>query len=277
MRAIPMLKDAGLTAKVLNLRPYKDPDEFIKNLGPEAFKERIDQAQNSFMFELSVMEHDYDMDSPEGKTAFYRAAAEKLLEFSEEIERNNYIEAVAQKYPVGYENLRRLVNQMGLSKSAVQPRERPRQSAEKAKKKESGMSTSEKLLLTWLIEDPGLFGTVKDYVGAEDFTYALHRTVAQLLFAQFENGELKPAQIINRFEDPEEQREVAALFNATLKDVETKEEKEKALKETLCRIKRNSIEYRSDHMDLTDIAGLQRIIEDKRMLERMEKLHISWD
>lgn len=277
MRAIPMLKDAGLTAKVLNLRPYKDPDEFIKNLGPEAFKERIDQAQNSFMFELSVMEHDYDMDSPEGKTAFYRAAAEKLLEFSEEIERNNYIEAVAQKYPVGYENLRRLVNQMGLSKSAVQPRERPRQTAEKAKKKESGMSTSEKLLLTWLIEDPGLFGTVKDYVGAEDFTYALHRTVAQLLFAQFENGELKPAQIINRFEDPEEQREVAALFNATLKDVETKEEKEKALKETLCRIKRNSIEYRSDHMDLTDIAGLQRIIEDKRMLERMEKLHISWD
>lgn len=277
MRAIPMLKDAGLTAKVLNLRPYKDPDEFIKNLGPEAFKERIDQAQNSFMFELSVMEHDYDMDSPEGKTAFYRAAAEKLLEFSEEIERNNYIEAVAQKYPVGYENLRRLVNQMGLSKSAVQPRERPRQSAEKAKKKESGMSTSEKLLLTWLIEDPGLFGTVKDYVGAEDFTYALHRTVAQLLFAQFENGKLKPAQIINRFEDPEEQREVAALFNATLKDVETKEEKEKALKETLCRIKRNSIEYRSDHMDLTDIAGLQRIIEDKRMLERMEKLHISWD
>ena len=147
----------------------------------------------------------------------------------------------------------------------------------RAKGKESGMSTSEKLLLTWLIEDPGLFGTVKDYVGAEDFTYSLHRTVAQLLFAQFESGELKPAQIINRFEDPEEQREVAALFNATLKDVETKEEKEKALKETLCRIKRNSIEYRSDHMDLTDIAGLQRIIEDKRMLERMEKLHISWD
>lgn len=277
MRAIPMLKEAGLTAKVLNLRPYKDPDEFMKNLGPEAFQERIDQAQNSFMFELSVMENEYDMDSPEGKTAFYRAAAEKLLEFSEEIERNNYIEAVAKKYPVGYENLRRLVNQMGLSKSAVKPRERPRQTADRAKGKESGMSTSEKLLLTWLIEDPGLFGTVKDYVGAEDFTYSLHRTVAQLLFAQFESGELKPAQIINRFEDPEEQREVAALFNATLKDVETKEEKEKALKETLCRIKRNSIEYRSDHMDLTDIAGLQRIIEDKRMLERMEKLHISWD
>ena len=42
LRAIPMLKTAGLSTKVINLRPYKDPDEFIKNMGKEAFQERLD-------------------------------------------------------------------------------------------------------------------------------------------------------------------------------------------------------------------------------------------
>lgn len=48
LRAIPILKEAGLSTKVINMRPYKDPDEFIKALGTEAFQERIDKAENSF-------------------------------------------------------------------------------------------------------------------------------------------------------------------------------------------------------------------------------------
>ena len=41
LRAIPILKDVGITAKIIRMEPYKDPDEFIKNLGAEAFEERI--------------------------------------------------------------------------------------------------------------------------------------------------------------------------------------------------------------------------------------------
>lgn len=53
MRAIPIVKAAGLSAKVLHMQPYKDPDEFIKALGAEKFQERIDKAENSFMFDPS--------------------------------------------------------------------------------------------------------------------------------------------------------------------------------------------------------------------------------
>lgn len=52
LRAIPMLKEAGITVKVINMRPYKDPDEFIKALSKEEFQKRIDQAQNSFFYEV---------------------------------------------------------------------------------------------------------------------------------------------------------------------------------------------------------------------------------
>ena len=48
LRAIPILKEAGVSCKVLNMEPYKDPDEFIKNLGPDEFRQRIEKAKNSF-------------------------------------------------------------------------------------------------------------------------------------------------------------------------------------------------------------------------------------
>lgn len=72
LRAVPILKEAGITAKVIRMEPYKDPDEFIKNLGAEAFEERIAKARNGFMFRLEMLEKDYDMNSPEGKTDFLR-------------------------------------------------------------------------------------------------------------------------------------------------------------------------------------------------------------
>ena len=55
LRAIPILKDVGITAKIIRMEPYKDPDEFIKNLGAEAFEERIGRARNGFMFRLEVL------------------------------------------------------------------------------------------------------------------------------------------------------------------------------------------------------------------------------
>ena len=70
------------------MQPYKDPDEFIQNLGTEAFEERIRQAENSFMFEISVLEKNYDFNDPQGKTDFFSAAAKKLLEFPQDLERN---------------------------------------------------------------------------------------------------------------------------------------------------------------------------------------------
>ena len=83
-------------------------------LGAEAYRERIDQAENSFLFEVRMEEQQHDMHDPEGKTAFYNAVAKMLCGFTEKLERDNYIEAVAAKYMISPDDLRRLVNQQGL-------------------------------------------------------------------------------------------------------------------------------------------------------------------
>lgn len=273
LRAVPILKEAGITAKIIRMEPYKDPDEFIKNLGAEAFEERISKARNGFMFSLEVLERNYDMTSPEGKTDFMKETAKRLTEFEEEIERNNYIEAVAGAYHVGYEELRRLVSKMAVQTGLAKPVTRPKSTQNR--EKEDGMEISQKILLTWLIEDENIFRQIQKYITPDDFTGDLYKTVATLLYEQYEAGEPNPAKIMNYFTDEEEHREVASLFHTKIKKLTTLQEQEKALKETIIRVKNHSIEDATKHLDPTDIAGLQRLMAAKRELQDLQKLHIS--
>jgi DNA primase len=261
------------------MRPYKDPDEFIKALGAEEYQKRIDEAENSFLFEIRILQESYDMNDPESKTAFYNEIAGKLLGFSEELERNNYIEAVAEKYQIGYDNLRKLVNSLGLKAGGITERPAPKKSGiHENRKKEDGMLQSQKLLLTWLIEDTRLFPKIGTLIGPDDFTEELYHKVAVLLFEQYEKtGTVNPAQIISAFPDEEDQSRIAGLFNARIHEVETKADMEKALKETVIRVKKNSSDYHARQLDPTDMAGLMKVMEEKKALEQLEKLHISID
>lgn len=276
LRAIPILKEVGIVAKIINMQPYKDPDEFIKALGAKEYQRRIDHAENSFMFELRIMQKDYDMNDPESKTAFYNAIAKKLLDFSEELERNNYIEAVAEKYHISFNDLRRLVNSLAMKGEGRKQSTQLKTGIYEKKKKEDGMKQSQKLLLTWLIEDTRLFAKVSNLITPEDFTEELYYKVASILFEQFRTeGAVNPARIISGFEDEEEQKEVAGLFNARIHEVETEAEMEKALKETIIRVKQNSINYREAHANPADIQAMMQFINERKTLQQLEKLHIS--
>ena len=164
LRAIPMLKAAGISTRVLHMDPYKDPDEFIKTLGAEAFQERIDQAENSFLFEISILERDFDMRDPEGKTGFYQAAARKLMEFEQELERENYIQAVAERYHISFDSLRKMVNREAMRGTAPRREREEVIRPQKKKEKEDGKKTSQRLLLTWLIEQKGLYEKISAYL-----------------------------------------------------------------------------------------------------------------
>ena len=277
LRAIGILKEAGLTAKIIHLEPYKDPDEFIKNLGAEKFKERIAQAENSFFFELRIAEREFDLKDPEGKTRFHQELARRLCSFSEEVERENYIEAVAEKYHIGFENLRRLVGsyaaKTGLAKEVI----RPRSGIQKKTTPQENAKKAQRLLITWLTEDTSLYQKVKKYITPQDFTEELYQQVAEKLFAELEEGSLNLAAMISQFTDEEQQREAAALFHTRLPLPEgDKKEREKAFHDILISVKTSSYEYACEHMG-SDISALGRAVEGKKALQELKNTHISLD
>ncbi len=274
LRAIPILRDAGLTARIINMEPYKDPDEFIKAEGMEKFQERIESAEGSFFFELRVMERQYDFREPESKTAFFRALAGRLLEFEQGIERNNYTEAAAGRYHLSYEQLASLVRQVGEKTGGLQKRTETEVLPRRRRKTEDSSLRTQRLLITWMSSGASLFRNIRKFVEPDEFTDPLCRRVAELLEEQYEKGRLNPAALFQYFAEEEEQKQVSAMLQDTIPALSGREEEEKALQETILRVKQNSIAWQTAHMDPGDMETLQKIVQKRR---EIEKLHISLD
>lgn len=276
IRGIGILREVGLTGKVINMKPYKDPDEFMKNLGKEAFQERINSAENSFFFEIRILEGNFDQNDPESKTKFHREIARKLCEFSEEVERENYLQAVCDKYHIGFDNMRKLVTNYASRTGLVKPVERPKSGVQQKNSPEENNKKAQRLLITWITDEPEVYDKIKSYISAKDFTVELYRQVAERLFDDLEKGCFQPAGIISMFEDGEEQREAASLFSTNLPKLESKQDREKAFHDILLTVKKNSYEYYTSHLG-ADVNALTQVIEGKKALEALAKAHISLD
>lgn len=284
LRGIPILREAGVSSRVVDLKPYKDPDEFIKNMGAAAFEERLNQASDSFMFRVRVAEGEFPMAEPQGQNRFFERCAEMLLELRDELERNLYIDAVVKEYGGRYgissEDLRRRVNTLALKGTPAENRLRPKPSSPEKKKRDSASAQAQKLMLTWLVTYPGIFDEAEKYLSPEDFTVPLYREVAEMLFEQKKQGDVNPARLLNSFPDSDEQREVASLFNTSI-HLENQKEQEQAFADTLLRIKTESLAEKNRRWDPTDLQGLQELLKAKKELEELgrkrRELHISFE
>lgn len=283
LRAIPILREAGVTSRVVNLRPHKDPDEFIKALGGEEFEKRLEQAMDSFMFRVHMAQREFSMEEPQGQNRFFERCAQMLLELSDELERNLYIEAIVKdyrNYGISVEDLRKRVNTLALKGTPAEQRVQPKQNGTQQKKKENAGEKAQKLMLTWLVTYPGIFETVEKYIQPADFIVPLYRQVAEMLYEQHAQGDVNPARLLNSFIDSDEQREVSSLFNATI-HLENAQEQDRAFADTVLRIKEEGLKEKNKNWDPTDMQGLQEIVKAKKELEdlgrKRQQLHISFE
>ena len=268
LRAIPMLRDSGIHAKVVDLSPCKDPDEFIKKEGAEAFEGRLAQAENSFLFEIRMLERDYDFSDPQGKSDFFHAVSDRIMELRDEIERNSYAEAIARNYGIAKEDLLRIVARRALAADGKKMIRAPGSSAAKRADRDSGLVQSQKLLLAWLASYPALGSRLESYLSPEDFPTPLYRRIAEMLAQQRAEGRLSPAEIINHFDNEEEQAEVASVFHTEL-PLSGDEDRRKALEDILFRIKDWNLKEQRRQRTGGDLETVKKMTMQKKQLERL--------
>lgn len=267
LRAIPILQEAGLKTRVVDMKPYKDPDEFIKALGSEAFQERLDNAVNSFMYEIMSLEEQYDLKDPDDKTGFFTEIARKIVQFPEELQRSNYIEAVASKYGISAQSLGKMVANYGNMQGLISQPVRSVRKEKENLKREDGVKSAQKILLTWLVNNQEYFPLISQYIQPDDFIEPLYNQVATQVFEQLNNGQLNLAEIMNRYSDSDEHNEVSALFYSELSDSLNLQEQERALNETVIKVKRNSLDWRS--RNAKEVSELQDIIKEQQALSKI--------
>lgn len=272
-RALGILREAGLLAKVINLKPYKDPDEFIKNLGAQEFSKRIEEAENGFMYEVRMLESEYDLKDPAGKSKFFSDVALRLLRFEDAIERDGYVDKLSFKYNVPADSIREHIRKHAQKGAGLVERPKPRETRGQKSAPREGIRRVQGMLLNWISEVPEIYPIVNKYIAPKDFGSGLYAKVATVLFEQIEKGEVRPADIISMFQEEEEERQVAELFHTSVDYIDSLKEREAALRDLILKVKEYSINNPGENDDGAD--AISRMIDNKKLLGEISRMKID--
>ena len=269
LRAIPKLREAGLSVKVLDLSPYKDPDELIKAEGTDFFKERLKNAKNSLIFEIYCLQDQFDLNDPDEKTKFFNETAKRLSYIEDRLEQENYIQAVSKEFLIEYSMLKEKTKKLSLSNDNRQGFTTTPIIIKKKDETKTALAQCQKMVLSFLAEEPSFYDNVSDVIDESDFCLPPYDKAAQLLFSQLKAGKVNPNSIINAFEESDVQEEVADIFHDSfLKDI-SESDLQKTINDCIIRIRKNSIESQLD-----GVKDVSRIVELKKEQERLQKFNI---
>ena len=276
LRAIPILKNVGLAVRVLNMKPYKDPDEFILNLGADEYRKRIDEAVNGFDFEAGMLEESHNLDDPDSKTKFDHELAKKIANIDDPFARKNHIKAAAKKYDIDENDLRREVNEIGLAMKLRENNEAEKENQKKTRerKPEVAKKQANHTLLTLLAESKEAYLAVKEILTAEDFSEQLEKKVFDCIIKDYERtGQAVGARIIEKFEDAGEREKVADILmtSGDFDDI-SEDERRKAFADYVYSLKKEALEREIEEaMAHNEKDRLRNLLEKENSLETIRK------
>ncbi|MCM1157312.1 MAG: DNA primase [Bacteroidales bacterium] len=273
LRALEIMREFEMPARVISLTPYKDPDELIQAEGTEEFERRIEQAKSGIMFEIGILAHNYNEEDPLERTKFQKEAAKRLSAISDPLERKNYIDSVAKQYDIETDSLKEAVTRYGIAGAnridASVFRERgERKSPEK--EKEQKQLKAERLLISWMINENTLFDVLAGEITPEDFFEPVYHDVAAELFAQYEReGKVTPAAIMNHYQSREEHEKVSEIMQQGFDMEIANSEKSKVITDLVKGIRIRSISHQLEKAK-GDLARTSQLMLEKAKVDKLK-------
>jgi len=271
-RAIPILRNSGLNVKVLTIPSGKDPDEFIKAKGAAEFSKLLVNAVHYISFEIACIQRKYNLKNPEHRVRFATEAAEILAKLDSEIERNVYLGEVSRVTGVEEEAIRSEIRKLVQKEDAAYQREAEKRQQNlknytpEGRRKDKGLLEAQRSLLYYAAQHQGIYDTLKEILEEDDFTEEIYwRTFGDIGDLWQNAGHVFPADLVSRFEDAKEQKQVTEIFAVQL-PTENGADMEKAINEQVKRLKRTKI----DHLtaNAATVEEIQRLGEAKRKKAR---------
>ncbi len=194
MKAINLLSEAGIEAKVLQMTGAKDPDEYVKKYGADGFRMLLNQSGGAISFELKKITMGLNMDSSEGKAEYLKKAIDLLAQVDNKIDRMVYISDTAKlcgmtssEIEKAVEDKRRML--AGIAKK-TQRREiiNPQRGKGGVKNQLSPEERAERGIIAFMLHSPDWLSKIEKELSEEDFSSEFNRNVYKSLSNRIKNG-----------------------------------------------------------------------------------------
>ncbi|MBQ1435044.1 MAG: DNA primase, partial [Clostridia bacterium] len=188
-KALNLFSDLNVEVKVLDLGDKKDPDEFIRAYGPNAFSKLFDSSKGYIDYALYELSLKNDVSDPQGKVAFLRRAASVLADVKSSLERDVYISKISSEYDVSREALEGEIKRITAKNRRQAETKRKRDLISPAAKK-SAPPTAEQLIISILYDEPSLWEEIKDRLSPADMKDERDERILRFIIDAYENDRL---------------------------------------------------------------------------------------
>jgi DNA primase len=223
LRGLDILSETGLAVRILNIPKGKDPDEFIRAEGKQAFIECMERAMPLIEYKIKRKSEGFDLSTTEGKIGFVKAASQVLADIDDAVAVDAYITKLSGETNTSasalYDEVRRqrgvqVKDNDGLERH-ISGKNRYNNTIDGQKLYlEPAYVKAEKFILHILYEMKDYFNTIEKKLPCEDFNDEIYRKTAYFMYEKLRNNEsIVPASVISLFDNPEDMKKVSEVFN----------------------------------------------------------------
>jgi len=208
VRGLGILSDAGCNVKVLTVPQGKDPDDFIKNKGKDAFLKLIDDSLTLVEYKIRLLKKQISTDNVEGKISFLSKVSQLLSLIDSSVEREIYIRKISREYDISEESLFqevfKRINKENVPKKSIKPISAISgvNSKDKDRRTEKKNLYLEILLIAFLATDNSVYHKNKKQISLDFFEDDEIKKIAEYLFSRLDEGkDALPVDLMNFFGD----------------------------------------------------------------------------
>lgn len=205
LRGLEILQNIGCDVRILQISGAKDPDEYVIKYGPERFLKYVEQAISLVEFKVKMLKQSLNLDNINDKIKFLNQVAKILSNVTNSIERELYVEKIANEYNVSKEAIYGEVNKLIYAKNTGEKTlEKPIVKKEiKKEKQEIDSSTTkrENLIIYLLINYPQeSYKKIKSVISENDMKLEENQKILKKMYEEIEKGNIN-IDILNYFEE----------------------------------------------------------------------------
>jgi DNA primase len=264
LRAIPILVANGFKPKLLQVRDAKDPDEYVKKFGKDAFLGLVSGAVNYVAFQISCAQKKTDLSDPLQKGAFLNDAAKMIAEVPNAIERDIHLRGAAEATGVSLEAIKQEVDKLVDTEAPPDTSYKNKPSFPSKKDGGKGVDEARRNILATIAADSVAAGKVRKQLKSEELLNPFYIKLYDAIYDSYDKKQrVFEADVVSRFEDPEDQKKAARIFMVKF-DYTDKNSLVKALNDQIKLIKSTYIDDKI--ANVADLSELQELAKNKRNL-----------
>lgn len=198
VKAINLLSEAGIQARVLHIPDAKDPDEYIKNFGADSFRRILTRTETALDYEFGKLKRGVDLNSPAGKTEFLKRAVNFLAEIRNDTERTVYISEAASISGQQVSSVSALVSEKRRKNAYYEKKEQEKKIIRGETKRDPinpdamrfpVQEKAERGIIAFLFHSPDRLPDVENKIKPEDFPTEFNRRVYAVVRECIKNGQ----------------------------------------------------------------------------------------